>query len=66
MQQRFADVVANYRTSCVYASGQDLDLMVDWGALQAGVIVSIIPSLGIFLLLQRYYMDGLMGGAVKN
>ena len=39
---------------------------VDWGALQAGVIVSIVPSLGIFLLLQRYYMDGLMGGAVKN
>ena len=39
---------------------------VDWGALQAGVIVSIIPSLAIFLLLQRYYMDGLMGGAVKN
>ncbi len=39
---------------------------VDWGALQAGVIVSIIPSLGIFLVLQRYYMDGLMGGAVKN
>lgn len=39
---------------------------VNWGALQAGVIISIIPSLGIFLVLQRYYMDGLMGGAVKN
>ena len=39
---------------------------IDWGALQAGVIVSIIPSLAIFLALQRYYMDGLMGGAVKN
>ena len=39
---------------------------VDWGALQAGVIVSIVPSLAIFLALQRYYMDGLMGGAVKN
>ena len=39
---------------------------IDWGALQAGVIISIIPSLGIFLALQRYYMDGLMGGAVKN
>ncbi len=39
---------------------------VDWGALQAGVIISIIPSLAIFLLLQRYYMDGLMGGAVKS
>ena len=39
---------------------------VDWGALQAGVIISIIPSLAIFLALQRYYMDGLMGGAVKS
>ncbi len=39
---------------------------IDWGALQAGVIISIIPSLGIFLALQRYYMDGLMGGAVKS
>lgn len=40
--------------------------IIDWGALQAGVIVSIIPSLVIFLLLQRYYMNGLMGGAVKS
>lgn len=40
--------------------------MIDWGALQAGVIVSIIPSLLIFIVLQRYYMNGLMGGAVKS
>ena len=39
---------------------------IDWGALQAGVTVSIIPSVMIFLLLQRYYMNGLMGGAVKS
>jgi multiple sugar transport system permease protein len=39
---------------------------IDWGALQAGVTVSIIPSVIIFLVLQRYYMDGLMGGAVKS
>jgi multiple sugar transport system permease protein len=39
---------------------------IDWGALQAGVTVSIIPSVVIFLLLQRYYMNGLMGGAVKS
>jgi multiple sugar transport system permease protein len=38
---------------------------VDWGALQAGVTVSIIPSVVIFLLLQRYYMQGLTGGSVK-
>ena len=39
---------------------------IDWGALQAGVIISIIPSLAIFLVLQRYYMDCLIGGAVKS
>ena len=31
---------------------------VDWGALQAGVIVSIVPCLLIYLLLQRYYVVG--------
>lgn len=39
---------------------------VDWGALQAGVIVAIVPCLLIFLLLQRYYINGLIGGAVNN
>lgn len=39
---------------------------LDWGALQAGVTVAVIPSALIFLLLQRYYLQGLMGGAVKG
>lgn len=38
---------------------------VDWGALQAGVTISILPSVLIFLLLQRYYIQGLTGGSVK-
>ena len=38
---------------------------VDWGALQAGVTVNIIPCLILFLFLQRYYIKGLMGGSVK-
>jgi multiple sugar transport system permease protein len=38
---------------------------VDWGALQAGVIVSIVPCLVIYVLLQRYYVSGLLSGAVK-
>ena len=39
---------------------------VDWGALQAGVVVAILPCLAIFLLLQRYYINGLIGGAVNS
>ena len=39
---------------------------VDWGALQAGVTVAIVPCVVLFLLLQRYYMRGLMGSAVKG
>jgi multiple sugar transport system permease protein len=39
---------------------------VDWGALQAGVTISIVPCVVLFLLLQRYYMRGLMGGAIKG
>lgn len=37
----------------------------DWGMLQAGVTISIIPCVGIYLLLQRYYVSGLLSGAVK-
>jgi len=38
---------------------------IDWGAVQAGVTVMSLPCLFVFLLLQRYYMRGLMAGAVK-
>jgi multiple sugar transport system permease protein len=38
---------------------------VNWGAVQAGVIVMTLPCLVVFLLLQRYYLRGLMAGAVK-
>lgn len=38
---------------------------INWGAVQAGVAVMVVPCLIAFLLLQRYYMRGLMAGAVK-
>lgn len=38
---------------------------VDWGLLDAGVVVSMIPCLLIFFLLQRYYVDGIFSGAAK-
>ena len=38
---------------------------VNWGALQASVIISILPCMLVYLLLQRYYISGLLSGAVK-
>lgn len=38
---------------------------VDWGALQAGVILSIIPCIAVYLALQRHYVSGFLSGAVK-
>ena len=37
----------------------------DWGMLQAGITISIIPCVLVYLLLQRHYVSGLMSGAVK-
>jgi multiple sugar transport system permease protein len=37
----------------------------DWGMLQAGITISIIPCVAVYLLLQRYYVSGLMSGAIK-
>jgi len=38
---------------------------VDWGALQASIVISIIPCLAVYLTLQRYYVSGLLSGGVK-
>lgn len=38
---------------------------IDWGAVQAGVAVMMLPCLILFLALQRYYVRGLTAGAVK-
>lgn len=45
------------------ASGQNNQ--VDWGVMQAGVTVTVLPCVVIFLLLQKYYVSGLLSGAVK-
>lgn len=37
----------------------------DWGMLQAGITISIIPCIAFYLLLQRHYVSGLLSGAVK-
>lgn len=38
----------------------------EWGVLQAGIVVAIFPCIILFLVLQKYYIQGLMGGAIKG
>jgi multiple sugar transport system permease protein len=44
---------------------QGLWFTIDWGALQAGVTITMIPCLVFYVVLQRYYVSGLSSGAVK-
>jgi multiple sugar transport system permease protein len=37
----------------------------DWGMLQAGITIAMIPCIAIYLLLQKYYVSGLTQGALK-
>lgn len=39
---------------------------VDYGALQAGVVMAMVPALVLYLVLQRYYVSGLLNGALKS
>jgi len=38
---------------------------INWGALQAGVTITAVPTILVFLALQRYYIAGMVSGAVK-
>jgi multiple sugar transport system permease protein len=39
---------------------------IDYGALEAGVMVMAIPCLLLFVLLQRHYVRGFMTGALRG
>lgn len=39
---------------------------IDLGSLQAGIVVSMVPCLVLFVLLQRHYVRGFTSGAVRG
>ncbi|WP_419817940.1 carbohydrate ABC transporter permease [Glaciibacter flavus] len=39
---------------------------VDYGAIQAGVVITIVPVLLLYLFLQRFYVSGLVNGALRG
>lgn len=45
-----------------YASFNILDV----GALQAGIVVAMVPCLLVYLALQRFYVSGLIAGALRG
>lgn len=46
----------NFATSRFYA---------DWGMINAGSIVAMLPVLLVFIFLQRYFIKGMLAGAIK-
>jgi multiple sugar transport system permease protein len=56
----------NYTLPVMLLNAQSGQLgAVDWGLMQAGITISILPCAILFLLLQRFYINGLIAGAVK-
>ncbi|MBF8190228.1 carbohydrate ABC transporter permease [Nonomuraea sp. K274] len=39
---------------------------IDFGALQAGIVVAMIPCIVLYLVLHRYYVNGLLNGALRG
>jgi multiple sugar transport system permease protein len=58
---------SSYTLPIVLAAARTVNVLggTDWGMLQAGVTISILPCVGFYLLLQKYYVSGLLSGAVK-
>lgn len=38
----------------------------EWGQLMAAGVISVLPALGVFLLGQKYFIQGLMAGSLKG
>lgn len=45
---------------------QDNEGLTNWGPVMAGTVLTMVPILAIFLLLQRHMIKGLTAGAVKG
>ncbi|OQA44157.1 MAG: L-arabinose transport system permease protein AraQ [Chloroflexi bacterium ADurb.Bin325] len=44
----------------------DLQIVIQWNVRMAGSLITVLPVLLVFLVLQRYYIRGLTAGAIKG
>ncbi len=60
MQEKTAQtaIVAFFTLSGQYTS--------DWGEIMAGALILVAPIIALFLLLQRYFVEGMSSGSVKG
>lgn len=58
---------ASFTLPLVLAAARQQTILggTDWGMLQAGITISILPCILFYLLLQKYYVSGLLSGAIK-
>ena len=39
---------------------------IDYGQLMLGTAISIVPVLAVFLVLQKHFVSGILGGSIKE
>jgi multiple sugar transport system permease protein len=42
------------------------EVATDWGALMAGMVVGLVPTLAVFIAGQRFFVKGIQLGAIKG
>ena len=58
--------VENYKTIPVALNSFIMKYDINWGALAAGIVVSVLPTMLMFAFVQKYIAGGLTAGAVKE
>lgn len=61
----FIDIEAN-KTIPVALNSFIMKYDINWGALSAGTVISIIPTIILFGFIQKYMAAGLTDGAIKG
>ncbi len=60
------DSIYTLPVALVNVESSDTYGQIDYGVLVAGAVIAMVPCIIIYVALQRYYVRGLVSGAVKG